>query len=202
MGLPLGRTRLRSLLAATYAGGLLVFAVLLLVWGLSPRWQHYYISQMKDAGAAGTVLMALLLGLQLVSLAAAALRGPTPALWLRAALAALVLVLLLTDSASSVHIAAFLASMILAVALSGHSAIDLFARGHLALAIAVLALLGLLAIWTDAWGPTWQKTMVLLFVAVEALHLLVPAPPAPPRRLRPAPAVVLARRRPPRSLPP
>ncbi|MBN8527532.1 MAG: hypothetical protein J0M02_19535, partial [Planctomycetes bacterium] len=173
-------------LCAIQAGSTLLFLVLLWLWGAAPEARGSYISEMRDAGPAGLVLMLLLAVAAALSLALALrLRLSATAVGLRVGLAAGILLLFCTASNDAVHVAAFAATVALGAANLLHSSWSLFCDGCGEALLPLLLVAGAALAGDGHIGPPWQKSLVAALVTVESAVLAVRTTWSP---LRPHPA--------------
>lgn len=167
-------------LAWCYLGGVVLFLVLLLLWGFADENLHRYLSQMNDRGIEGSLLLFLLLCLLGMSSLSAIWHGHGAAAVLRAALGALVGVLMLTLSYSTLHLRLFPVSIVLAVGCVLSVAVSLARLRRPFAAAALCLVLGLLVGWDQRFGPTWQKLLVAFCLLAEAVQILYCHPRLPP----------------------
>jgi hypothetical protein len=164
---PARRVDLAAILSRAYLAIAVLVTGALGILSVHPAGADRFLSQIKDRSALGWGVMLLIMAAGAIAGWCAVERRSWGAAALRAAMTALMAVLLATRAHADIHLLAFAVLLILLFVISGQSVGRLLAarRDGLGLALGFGLLCGLLASWSMC--PIVQKGLIVLFLWIE-----------------------------------
>ena len=150
-----------------------VLVSLIIACGFSTDSQSKYISEMKDNGIQGIVIMALIGVLIIVSMISAFVHRNISAAIIRFAIIFVLTGICASDTYSKIHDGMFAVAIIAYFGIGVLTAMAVMSRISGFLGFGVLLLIVIAVGGAMKIGPEWQKAVVLLLIVVESLNVYI-----------------------------